>query len=99
MDTRPFYQRVYALRLMVDEIGNATTAVRRKAIAIPKQKKRLNGYLEREWVTRVGLINRRHPKLRSGCYFHCMLEPRSRAKPAPLTVVQYVFMRGGQPTR
>lgn len=60
----------------------------------PKRKTYRNGYRERMWETRVGEINLRIPKLRSGSYFPSLLEPRRRAEQAMLAVVQQAYIEG-----
>ena len=53
-----------------------------------------NGYREREWQTRLGEINLRIPRLRTGSYFPSFLEPRRRAEQALLTVIQTAYVEG-----
>jgi putative transposase len=53
-----------------------------------------NGYLEREWDTRVGTIDLDIPKLRAGSYFPSLLEPRRRHERALLSVVQEAYVQG-----
>lgn len=53
-----------------------------------------NGYREREWQTRVGVIPLQIPKLRDGSYFPSFLEPRRRAERALLSVIQQAYIEG-----
>src|ERR687887_2399910 len=53
-----------------------------------------NGYRPRQWDTRVGSIELRIPKLRSGSYFPSFLEPRRRAEQALVAVVQEAYVNG-----
>ncbi|SDB17422.1 Transposase, Mutator family [Belnapia rosea] len=46
-----------------------------------------NGCRERDWQTRVGMVELRVPKLRRGSYFPAFLEPRRLAEKA-LTAVE-----------
>jgi putative transposase len=50
-----------------------------------------NGYRERRWDTRVGTVNLAIPRVRDGSYFPSLLEPRRRAEPALLAVVQEAY--------
>jgi len=53
-----------------------------------------NGYRERGWETRVGEIELRIPKLRTGSYLPSFLEPRRRAEQALIAVVQEAYVNG-----
>ena len=53
-----------------------------------------NGYRERRWDTRVGTIDLAIPRVRDGCYFPSLLEPRRRAERALLAVVQEAYVSG-----
>src|SRR3954453_18781361 len=54
-----------------------------------------NGYRERSWETRVGELELAIPKLRSGPGdFPSFLEPRRRAEPALVAVVQEAYVNG-----
>jgi transposase-like protein len=53
-----------------------------------------NGYRERGLATRVGELELRIPKLRTGSFFPSLLEPRRRAEKALLAVVQEAYVEG-----
>src|SRR4030095_6398731 len=46
-----------------------------------------NGYRPRSWDTRVGELELRIPRLRTGSYFPSFLEPRPRAAEGPRPLV------------
>jgi putative transposase len=60
----------------------------------PERTTQRNGYREREWQTRVGEIDLRIPRLRTGSYFPSFLEPRRRAEKALLNVIQTAYLQG-----
>ena len=60
----------------------------------PKRLVQRNGYRERGLATRVGELDLRIPKLRSGSFFPSLLEPRRRAEKALLAVVQEAYVEG-----
>lgn len=60
----------------------------------PNRNTYRNGYRGRVWKTRVGEINLRIPKLRTGSYFPSLLEPRRQAEKALLAVVQQAYVEG-----
>ena len=60
----------------------------------PERTNHRNGYRERTWATRVGELQLRIPKLRTGSYFPSLLEPRRRAEKALLAVVQQAYVEG-----
>jgi len=53
-----------------------------------------NGYRERVWETRVGVVPLRIPKLRDGSFFPSLLEPRKRSEQALLAVIQQAYIEG-----
>jgi putative transposase len=53
-----------------------------------------NGYRPRAWDTRVGELELRIPRLRTGSYFPSFLEPRRRAEQALVAVVQEAYVNG-----
>jgi len=78
--------------LMEVEVEQLTGA--KKYERTPARRRSRNGYRERTWETRVGEIDLRVPKLRSGSYFPSLLEPRRRAERALLAVVQSAYVQG-----
>ena len=46
-----------------------------------------NGYRERDWATRAGVVALRIPKLRQGSYFPGFLHPRRLAEKALTAVI------------
>src|SRR4029434_1785353 len=52
------------------------------------------GYRPRSWDTRVGELELRIPRLRTGSYFPSFLEPRRRAEQALVAVVQEAYVNG-----
>jgi putative transposase len=60
----------------------------------PARVTQRNGYRERGLATRVGELELRIPKLRTGSFFPSLLEPRRRAEKALLAVVQEAYVEG-----
>ena len=53
-----------------------------------------NGYRDRRLETRLGRMDLRIPKLRSGSYFPSFLEPRKASEHALVAVVQEAYVKG-----
>jgi putative transposase len=53
-----------------------------------------NGYRERSLDTRLGSLNLKIPKLRTGSYFPSFLEPRKTAEKALVAVIQEAWIAG-----
>ena len=81
-----------AQRLMELEIENLTGAGYGEKSA--ERLVQRNGYRERDWQTRAGLVELRIPKLRKGSYFPGFLEPRRMAEKALTAVVQEAYVQG-----
>jgi transposase-like protein len=63
--------------------------------ASPDRMNRRNGYRTRRWDTRVGSIDLKIPKLRTGSYFpDWLLDARTRAERAFVQVVAEAYVRG-----
>jgi transposase-like protein len=63
--------------------------------ASPERINRRNGYRTRRWDTRVGSIDLRIPKLRTGSYFpEWLLDARTRSERAFVQVVAEAYVRG-----
>jgi putative transposase len=60
----------------------------------PERLTQRNGYRPRSWDTRVGELELRIPRLRTGSYFPSFLEPRRRAEQALVAVVQEAYVNG-----
>ena len=60
----------------------------------PERVAQRNGYRTRAWDTRVGALELRIPRLRTGSYFPSFLEPRRRAEQALVAVVQEAYVNG-----
>jgi putative transposase len=58
----------------------------------PNRLAQRNGYRERGLATRVGELELRIPKLRTGSFFPSLLEPRRRAEKALVAVVQQAYV-------
>ena len=53
-----------------------------------------NGYRQRNWQTRAGVVALKVPKLRKGSYFPEFLEPRRAAEKAMTAVIQEAYIKG-----
>ena len=60
----------------------------------PERTGHRNGHRERRWDTRVGSIDLRVPRVRTGGFIPALLEPRKRAERALVAVVQEAYVHG-----
>ena len=60
----------------------------------PERVNHRNGYRERAFETRLGTLDLKIPKLRSGSYFPSFLEPRKASEQALVAVVQEAYVKG-----
>ncbi|MBU0791589.1 MAG: IS256 family transposase [Gammaproteobacteria bacterium] len=79
-------------RLMELEVGALTGAAYGEKSA--ERLAQRNGYRERDWQTRAGMVELRIPKLRRGSYFPGFLEPRRMAEKALTAVIQEAYIQG-----
>jgi transposase-like protein len=81
-----------AERLMELEVGALTGAPYGEKN--PERLAQRNGYRDRDWQTRAGLVELRIPRLRKGSYFPGFLEPRRLAEKALTAVIQEAYVHG-----
>ena len=60
----------------------------------PERVNQRNGYRDRTLETRLGTLELKIPKLRSGSYFPSFLEPRKASEQALVAVVQEAYVKG-----
>jgi putative transposase len=60
----------------------------------PERVNQRNGYRDRAFETRLGTLELKIPKLRSGSYFPSFLEPRKASEQALVAVVQEAYVKG-----
>jgi len=60
----------------------------------PERVNHRNGYRDRTLETRLGTLDLKIPKLRSGSYFPSFLEPRKASEQALVAVVQEAYVKG-----
>jgi len=60
----------------------------------PDRVNHRNGYRERALETRLGTLDLKIPKLRTGSYFPSFLEPRKASEQALVAVVQEAYVKG-----
>jgi putative transposase len=86
-----------ALHVLTQAVMDAEVSVEIGASLHERTPERLtqrNGYRPRRWDTRVGTLDLRVPKLRTGSYFPTLLEPRRRSERALLAVIQQAYVEG-----
>ena len=84
--------RLLAEALMELEVEHHLGAARHEQT--PSRQGYRNGYRERQWDTRLGSLRLRVPRVRDGDYYPSLLEPRTRAERALVTVVQEAYVQG-----
>jgi putative transposase len=60
----------------------------------PERVNQRNGYRDRQLETRIGTMELRIPKLRTGTYYPSFLEPRKASEQALVAVVQEAYVKG-----
>ena len=63
-------------------------------MTLQQRMNRRNGYRERSIDTRIGTLDLKIPKLRSGSYFPSSLDPRKSSEQALVAVVQEAYVKG-----
>jgi putative transposase len=81
-----------AQRLMELEVEGLTGAAHGERN--PDRMNHRNGYRDRVWETRAGVVELRIPKLRRSSYFPGFLEPRRMAEKALAAVIQEAYIQG-----
>ena len=81
-----------AERLMSFEAEAAAGAA--YGVKSPDRAAQRNGYRERTWDTRVGAIDLKIPRLRTGSYLPSFLDPRKTAEKALVAVIQEAYVQG-----
>lgn len=84
--------RFFAQLLMDAEVTQITKAEHGERTE--NRENQRNGYRLRRWITRVGEIMLRIPKLRSGSYFPSFLEFRRRAEKALAAALGEAYLQG-----
>jgi transposase-like protein len=79
-------------RLMGFEVAGATGAA--LGAKSPDRLAQRTGYRERAWDTRVGMIDLKIPRLRTGSYLPSFLDPRKTAEKALVEVIQEAYVQG-----
>ena len=74
------------------EVGQITGAAHGEKS--PERLVQRNGYRERSLDTRLGTLNLKIPKMRSGAYFPGFLEPRKTSEKALVAVIQEAWING-----
>ena len=82
-----------AQALMEVELGNQIGAAHGERAPETRAAQR-NGYRDRVWDPRVGTVDLRIPKLRTGSYFPGFLDARTRAEKALCGVVAQCYAEG-----